>query len=855
MNDILAIYPVAIEHTKNKVFQDMESYLERRDSLPSYKQFLMDRRTFLEQIWVNVWLNKASNSVPKKQKKAFLNERGYETEGVDRKTINHLFRLEIRKFQPFDVFAWLDERFEGQEKEWIKRYEDAKMNLAKKIEEEKLAEKRKAALISIKSASEAILDNKYSYLYLYIRYYAANQLAKDLAQNPRYEITKRYQLENITVADDRLSPENYVLVSGFFDELTGGINESFYRGREFYEYETYYTYYEKLITEYLFEIAPKFIIQHEPKISRISENAFGKNINSAHLMECISDTLIDLGEEYTELVQEEYLSDLLKLTDLPFDEQVHLKRYEYDLDMREIRRAEELAEIERKRQEEARIIEDVFGQEYRPGVERNIHFVLHIGETNTGKTHQALTRMKEAESGLYLAPLRLLALEVYDKLNSEGISCSLKTGEEEKVTEGASHISCTVEMFYEKDFFDVIVIDEAQMLADKDRGFSWYKAITKANANEVHIIGSRNIKEMLLELLGKADIEINEYNRDIPLEVEQKEFNLAHVKKGDALVCFSRKKVLETASKLQTKGISVSMIYGSMPPETRKKQIQRFIDGETKIIVATDAIGMGLNLPIRRIIFLENDKFDGQRRRILSSQEIKQIAGRAGRKGLYEIGKVAFSSDINRMKKLLDQEDQPVITFAIAPTSAVFERFQKYFHDLGTFFDLWEKFSSPAGTKKAALTEERELYGLIRGTEIEARLSLHDLYSFLHLPFSSREPELKEQWLKTLDSHLSGRELPEPLIKRKSLEDLELTYKAIGLHLLFLYKLDKRTEAHYWERIREEISDEVHEHLKNEVKNYQNKCKRCGKKLPYDFPYPICNSCHASRYRRNKLDK
>ncbi len=180
-----------------------------------------------------------------------------------------------------------------------------------------------------------------------------------------------------------------------------------------------------------------------------------------------------------------------------------------------------------------------------------------------------------------------------------------------------------------------------------------------------------------------------------PLEVEQKEFNLAHAKKGDALVCFSRKKVLETASKLQTKGISVSMIYGSMPPETRKKQIQRFIDGETTIVVATDAIGMGLNLPIRRIVFLENDKFDGTRRRMLTSQEVKQIAGRAGRKGLYEIGKVAFSSDISRMKKLLDQEDEPVLTFAIAPTSAVFERFQKYFHDLGTFFDLWDKIQQP----------------------------------------------------------------------------------------------------------------------------------------------------------------
>ena len=102
--------------------------------------------------------------------------------------------------------------------------------------------------------------------------------------------------------------------------------------------------------------------------------------------------------------------------------------------------------------------------------------------------------MKEAESGLYLAPLRLLALEVFDKLNSEGVPCTLKTGEEEKPVQGAKHISSTVEMFHEKDYFEVIVIDEAQMIADKDRGFSWYRAIMKANAKEVHIIGSKNIK-------------------------------------------------------------------------------------------------------------------------------------------------------------------------------------------------------------------------------------------------------------------------------------------------------------------------------------------------------------------------
>ncbi|WML47976.1 helicase-related protein [Neobacillus sp. PS3-34] len=389
------------------------------------------------------------------------------------------------------------------------------------------------------------------------------------------------------------------------------------------------------------------------------------------------------------------------------------------------------------------------------------------------------------------------------------------------------------------------------MIADKDRGYSWYKAITKANAGEVHVIGSRNVKTMLLELLKDSDVEIYEYHRDIPLEVEKREFKINTVKKGDALICFSRKRVLETASRLQNNGRAASMIYGSMPPETRKKQIQRFIEGETTVIVATDAIGMGLNLPIRRIVFLENEKFDGTRRRLLTSQEVKQIAGRAGRKGLYNTGRVAFTADINRMKQLLLQEDEALQTFAITPTSEMLDRFQKYSRDLGTFFDLWMKFESPKGTKKAPLTEERELYEMIRDTEMEARLSLKDLYSFLQLPFSSREPSLTRQWEETIMAIITGDEMPEPKLKLRNLEELELTYKAIGLHLLFLYRLNRPTEAVYWERVREEISDKVHERLKTDVKNMSRKCKRCGKKLAWDHRFPICEACFETQSRRN----
>ena len=116
--------------------------------------------------------------------------------------------------------------------------------------------------------------------------------------------------------------------------------------------------------------------------------------------------------------------------------QLHQEIFEKDEANRERRKAEELAEQARKKAEEERALNDIFGKAYMPSLGKSMRYVLHIGDTNTGKTHQALKKMKAAESGLYLAPLRLLALEVYDKLNADGVLCSLKTGEEEKTDDG-----------------------------------------------------------------------------------------------------------------------------------------------------------------------------------------------------------------------------------------------------------------------------------------------------------------------------------------------------------------------------------------------------------------------------------
>lgn len=856
MGKLIDIYPIAIEQTKQKIFHNMDRYLETQEQLPEFESYLTDKKTYIDQIWKDLWINKASNDVPKKEKKLYLNEKGYITTGVDNKQISRMFRNEMKDYQPFDVREWLIRKHKENPLDWQQRYVKARGTFFNFQEEQKYTEERWSIQAKLKEKTDAFFEKNSLLLYVYLRFHVALLIKDDLLKRPKYKQMEPYMIEERLEEVGQFVHTQYVMVSDFLEELTGNIHSVFDWGRRRYEYETYYYKYESIVSDFIYDFATNKVIgQFSDKLLLEFSKAYGEQLKVGFLKKLIRDELADLSEAFFEELNEEYLEDLLKLSDHPFDELKHLELFEQDVEERQRRKEEVLAELARLKAEKERIIDDIFGKAFTPTLGRSMKYVLHIGETNSGKTHQALKKMKGAESGLYLAPLRLLALEIYDRLNADGIPCSLKTGEEEKLVEEANHFSSTVEMFREKDFYEVIVIDEAQMLADRDRGFSWFQAIMKANANEVHIIGSRNIKSMLYDMLDGAEIELHEYRRKTPLEVEPGEFTLKQTRKGDAIVCFSRRKVLETASLLQRNGLRVSMIYGSMPPENRKRQIQLFNRGETSVVVSTDAIGMGLNLPIQRIVLLENEKFDGTRRRRLTSQEVKQIAGRAGRKGIYDTGKVAFASDIHAMQRLLEQEDEPVQIFAIAPTAQIFERFQKYYRNMGLFFEMWDQFDPPRGTKKSSLSQERELYELIRDTDIELLFSLMDLYGFLHLPFSGKEQGLVYQWLETMKAIAQSWELPEPSIATKNLEDLELSYKAIGLHLLFLYRLNRRTEAVYWERVREEISNGVHDQLKDEVVNYQKKCKRCGKKLPDDSPFPICDDCHQSGYRNTSRSK
>lgn len=233
-------------------------------------------------------------------------------------------------------------------------------------------------------------------------------------------------------------------------------------------------------------------------------------------------------------------------------------------------------------------------------------FHLHVGPTNSGKTYHALKRLEQAESGVYAGPLRLLAHEVYMRLNARGQRCNLVTGDERRTADddpNASMTSCTVEMAPLNARYDVAVIDEIQMLGSEDRGWAWTQAVLGIQASEVHLCGEDRAVPIMRELaaLCGEELHIHRYERLSPLMMMPKslEGSVARLEKGDCVVCFSIVAIHGLRQLIEkTLKCKVAIIYGSLPPETRAQQAKLFNDpnNDYDILVASDAVGMGLNL-------------------------------------------------------------------------------------------------------------------------------------------------------------------------------------------------------------------------------------------------------------------
>ncbi|KAF8626252.1 hypothetical protein AX15_004930 [Amanita polypyramis BW_CC] len=318
--------------------------------------------------------------------------------------------------------------------------------------------------------------------------------------------------------------------------------------------------------------------------------------------------------------------------------------------------------------------------------------IMHVGPTNSGKTHHALRALAAARTGVYAGPLRLLAHEIWERLNlgeiaplgiddtasqlstdsrdpnkfpdyfndhpslirafrmskrgnlAYGRPCNMITGEEQKVvSDSAPLTSCTVEMLSMTKPHDVAVVDEIQMISDPERGAGWTSAVLGLCAREIHLCGEETAVPVVQALLRETgdELVVRKYERLTPLIVEENSLEGAYgkVQKGDCVVAFSRSGIFGIKNKIERRtGMRCAVVYGKLPPEVRSEQARLFNDPNSgyDVIIGSDAIGMGLNLKIRRIIFDSIAKWREGSVKPLATSQVKQIAGRAGRYGLLQ---------------------------------------------------------------------------------------------------------------------------------------------------------------------------------------------------------------------------
>ena len=484
--------------------------------------------------------------------------------------------------------------------------------------------------------------------------------------------------------------------------------------------------------------------------------------------------------------------------------------------------------------------------EYKETRRMKRHFYLHVGETNTGKTYSSIKRLMEAESGVYLAPLRLLALEIQDKLNSENIACSLLTGEEEDIITYAYHVSSTIEKLQLGTPYDVCVIDEAQMISDNQRGWAWTRAIIGVLAPEVHICMAPEALDIVIKLIKDCGdtYEVIRHKRDTELIVEDKKFNLERdVKKGDALVVFGKKKALAVSAQLLNNNIRTSIIYGSLPYSTRKKQFDRFLSGETEVIVCTDAIGMGVNLPIKRIVFLETRKYDGVSMRKLRVSEIKQIAGRAGRKGIYDKGYVAATKDIELIRDALKAKPKKIEKCYVGiPESLI-----NIDIDIIDALKTWSSMSLKGFYEKTDIT--RIIYLLNRLKKLDIDVSNEDIIKMATIPFEENNKTVFALWEEYCMMYSAGAvNLMKPTLKKnasakKELDELESYYKSLDLNYSFGKNFNMMINNRFICSEKENTANKINELLLTNLLDHERVCIGCGKKLSWDYPSDRCRMC------------
>jgi hypothetical protein len=495
----------------------------------------------------------------------------------------------------------------------------------------------------------------------------------------------------------------------------------------------------------------------------------------------------------------------------------------------------------------------------------NRKLTLVIGPTNSGKTHEALERFRNTDSGAYLAPLRLLALEVRDSLAEQGLPVSLVTGELLEIVPDARHCSSTIEMLDFSRQVDMAIIDEVQMLADPQRGSAWLQAVIGAPAKEIWMLGSPEAERTVISLANYLNepIEIIHTERLAPLEISNTAFPLDQIPKQGALIAFSRQDVLSLAGELREKyGRSPAVIYGALSPEVRREQARRFRDGLADCVVATDAIGMGLNLPITTIVFSTSRKYNGVCESDIPSWLVWQIAGRAGRYGQHESGIVSAVDrhTLSFIEKTLSHRPESLVAkLMYGPSWPIVQIISEYL-DTFKLAQILEFF-----TDKMTLPDsDRFIPGVDDDIKTIAlsldtlHLTLHEKHSFLGAPVPTNKG-VPDECLRTYAKAIeSKRPLVIDSLQHYHSEQAahsqlaaEHAVKVLTLYCWLYYR--------YPEYFPDFVSalEEI-DKLNVVIARYLTKakprcCPECGRKISWNHKFRICESCFLSRrsFRRD----
>lgn len=485
-------------------------------------------------------------------------------------------------------------------------------------------------------------------------------------------------------------------------------------------------------------------------------------------------------------------------------------------------------ELENKRVDE-RVEADLGLRFYLESLTREARvFEYFAGPTNSGKTHAAIELLRGAESGVYLAPLRLLALEVHERLGDLGVAASLVTGEERVIHPLARHVSSTVEMVDLKREVEVAVVDETQMLQDEQRGWAWTLAVAGVRAKRVIMCGSEDglaSAQRLAARLG-ASVTVRRFERKNPLTVVDS-IPLTALRAGDAVVAFSRNAVVELQGKIRAGGHSTAAIYGSLSPAVRRREAERFRSGTAQVLVATDAIGLGLNLPIRRLIFVSLEKFDGVTSRMLTPPEIRQIAGRAGRYGIHEAGQVtaldprAVRFLRTAIERFAAAPDAPPLW--ISPTD---EHLRRLSAIIGTtrvgrllqFFQTRLRRPEDTDLRIANLTDTIEIATALEMSErfLELPLAVRCTYSRAPVPTRGNALVVLGRWGErhAAAGTIDGSDVTAGLAARDRLLHFEDRSRLATLYLWLAQRFPEvYVDGPAVMRVREQLDDDIHDAL------------------------------------------